>query len=1080
MAVLATVLVVAPAGPAAAATNSPAIGIRPHYKLHTQKLSDRLDINVNLANGNLVVHALDLQLKGRAGHDFTIERYHNSLGGAVSSMRANGWTFGAVDAWLDTSFADGSVSYHDPSGYSVAIEKVNGTYVAPAGLEATLEQLSTSRWRLTFYRTGEKYVFDQEGSPGKALLVEHLDRNNNKITVGHVNDSFGRRPSTITDSRGKTTTIQWQNDGTNSWVDHIDDPVGARNLYGFEDSRNLSYHRSGTEYDVYHYDSAGRITSIELSVHETLFQTATVARFTYDSEGRVTSITNPNGPDIEYTTTFSYKPTATSPHTVVRDANGHDTTHYYDSQGRVTKTVDAKGNTTSTSYTSNHNVASFTDALSAAASANYDANNNLSSLQLPSGAAYQWNYSDQQQPYQPSSYTDPQGNTSGYTYDTPGNLKAAKDPLQNEVSLTYNPDGTPSSMKDAKGTVTNFTYDATTGDIVGIDYPAPLGDNSMATDVVGRLASLTDGKGNTTTFSYDVADRLTEISYADGTVVSYDYDLRGNLIKRVLDGPDYMKEIAPGVFMSAGKGATRWITYDNLNRPIEIVGPKFGVEGDTSDWAMKARASYDAVGNLVEVRYSNGPRTHLAPVVDIFGEMATGQDPQFEESQWIKIRYTYDEVNLVTSVTEPGENETDPPLTTRFDYDENYRRRHTYYPNGVTLAVEYEKSGRQDLLTATGPDGNILAKYDYSYTDENGNDTTLRQKVVEVGADTTTYDYDQLNRLTAATNSSSSYLFTYDANSNRTRKTVNGKPTDYTYNAANQLTSVVGGPSFTYDANGNLTSDGNHTYTYNEANQLVAVDIGQEAERRYEYADAGQSRRIGIDDTFLFEGFVGGVDRSFDDTTEPTGIVSSVTQYTRDPYGNLTTLRLPATAGSDAGETSHNYYYLFDGLGSVIGLTDAEGNLAATYTYDPDGNQLNSTQPGLSAAEQVENPWRYASGYHEPLTGLTKFGERYYNPATARWTQQDPLFGNLSAPTTLNRYIYAGCNPVNYTDPSGASHCEILRKVSAIVGLTFLAATLLAPTALGTILVASVGVVFGGIAILAKIQAGCYGPTLGH
>lgn len=245
MAVLTGVLVVAPAGSAAAATSSAAIGVRPHYKLQTQKLSDRLDVSVNLANGNLVVHALDLGLKGRAGHDFTIERYHNSLGGAVSSMRANGWTFGVIDAWLDTSFADGSVSYHDPSGYSVAFEKLNGLYEAPAGLDAILEQLSASRWQLTFYRTGEKYVFDQGGSPGKALLVEHLDRNSNKITVGHVNDSFGRRPSTITDSRGKTTTILWNADGT---IDRIEDPQGIRNRYDLDDSRNLFYYGSGPEF----------------------------------------------------------------------------------------------------------------------------------------------------------------------------------------------------------------------------------------------------------------------------------------------------------------------------------------------------------------------------------------------------------------------------------------------------------------------------------------------------------------------------------------------------------------------------------------------------------------------------------------------------------------------------------------------------------------------------------------------------------------------------------------------------------------------------------------------------------------
>jgi hypothetical protein len=43
-----------------------------------------------------------------------------------------------------------------------------------------------------------------------------------------------------------------------------------------------------------------------------------------------------------------------------------------------------------------------------------------------------------------------------------------------------------------------------------------------------------------------------------------------------------------------------------------------------------------------------------------------------------------------------------------------------------------------------------------------------------------------------------------------------------TYNANNQLTQRKGA-SLTYDANGNLTSDGTNTYTWNARNQLVAI-----------------------------------------------------------------------------------------------------------------------------------------------------------------------------------------------------------------------------------------------------------------
>ncbi len=49
----------------------------------------------------------------------------------------------------------------------------------------------------------------------------------------------------------------------------------------------------------------------------------------------------------------------------------------------------------------------------------------------------------------------------------------------------------------------------------------------------------------------------------------------------------------------------------------------------------------------------------------------------------------------------------------------------------------------------------------------------------------------------------------------------------------------------------------------------------------------------------------------------------------------------------------------------------------------------------------------------DSATGLTKFGARYYDPTTARFTQQDP------SGREANAYAYVGGNPVNFVDPSG-------------------------------------------------------------
>ena len=49
------------------------------------------------------------------------------------------------------------------------------------------------------------------------------------------------------------------------------------------------------------------------------------------------------------------------------------------------------------------------------------------------------------------------------------------------------------------------------------------------------------------------------------------------------------------------------------------------------------------------------------------------------------------------------------------------------------------------------------------------------------------------------------------------------------------------------------------------------------------------------------------------------------------------------------------------------------------------------------------------------------FGARYYHPTIGRFTQIDPLEGNIFDPQSLNRYAYSRNNPIVYLDPDGRS-----------------------------------------------------------
>jgi RHS repeat-associated protein len=84
------------------------------------------------------------------------------------------------------------------------------------------------------------------------------------------------------------------------------------------------------------------------------------------------------------------------------------------------------------------------------------------------------------------------------------------------------------------------------------------------------------------------------------------------------------------------------------------------------------------------------------------------------------------------------------------------------------------------------------------------------------------------------------------------------------------------------------------------------------------------------------------------------------------------------------------------------------GVKTASYAYDPYGRTRTATGPNAAS-----NAFRYAGGLFNTTTGATKFGARYYDPNTGRFTQPDP------SGQEHNPYSYARNTPTTYYDPSG-------------------------------------------------------------
>jgi len=103
-------------------------------------------------------------------------------------------------------------------------------------------------------------------------------------------------------------------------------------------------------------------------------------------------------------------------------------------------------------------------------------------------------------------------------------------------------------------------------------------------------------------------------------------------------------------------------------------------------------------------------------------------------------------------------------------------------------------------------------------------------------------------------------------------------------------------------------------------------------------------------------------------------------------------------------------YYHYDALGSVVALSDANGDTIQVYEYDVYGN-VAASDPNHT------NPFMFTGRRLDSETGLYFYRARTYNPALGRFLQTDPIgYGD-----GMNWYAYCGNNPVSWIDPFG---CE--------------------------------------------------------
>lgn len=290
-------------------------------------------------------------------------------------------------------------------------------------------------------------------------------------------------------------------------------------------------------------------------------------------------------------------------------------------------------------------------------------------------------------------------------------------------------------------------------------------------------------------------------------------------------------------------------------------------------------------------------------------------------------------------------------------------------------------------------------KNNLSYTmslDENGMINSIDDRY---------FSYDALGELISTTGDINS-SYTYDSRGNMTSKTVNGITTSYSYNNENwqdQLTEVNGNP-LTYDANGNLLSYNGVRYRWSRGKLLSSVTT-QKNSCSYMYDNNGYrlSKDVSGDITY-FDVLNGKI-------LAQHGTHNLYFQYNDEkPVGFIL--------------DNNQYYYITNIKGDIVGITDENGDLIASYTYDEWGKLLDIETAQAENETQYEiallNPFRYRGYYYDEETGMYYLQSRYYDPDLCRFISADSFdYVKADNPLTVNAYIYCINNPLNYSDSTG-------------------------------------------------------------
>ena len=423
---------------------------------------------------------------------------------------------------------------------------------------------------------------------------------------------------------------------------------------------------------------------------------------------------------------------------------------------------------------------------------------------------------------------------------------------------------------------------------------------------------------------------MTE-SKLNGVSTTYTYDKVGNVLSTT---------------MANGTQTVKY-AYDQLNRPVKYTDAlgksetyKYNNYGDMTSKVdrngVTTNYTYDGLHRLTsEKAVKNGVTSAKYFTYALTGQLVWESNGSLAKS------YSYAKDNLGKiysdeSYTLNGLNYRTRRLYNIADmnnYVQTFRSDVSY--SIYTLNYSFDSKGRLYMFSSqSASEYSVGSKYDIYYTyDKNDNIKTGKTR----GGVTTEYSYNDANMLTSLVNKKgtttySTYSYNYNLDGNINRKVESGNTTDYIYDGTGRLSnekitngSAVTNMTYGYDNAGNrssLTVTGTEnyvtTYSYDKNNRLLK--------------DSKKNNGASYADVTLY---------SYDNNGNQIRKDQSRDDLTDKPKMGLSL----ATVNSGYGYEKFTY----NGFNQLTAFEDEAGN-KATYEYYSDGLRLSKTVNGAKSS----------------------------------------------------------------------------------------------------------------------------------